>query len=177
MSNNNNYSNNGNNFSNGGNNNNMNNQGNNNNFVKPREMKFVSLKSILQMQLSKDGSIIFQIANASGTTQNGGKNLPVFDYSTKMYFGFSNVEAATIVLNIEKFLANPKNFKMSFPHNAGRDPKTIEMNFSLYNNQIPQCGIAVYCKNNEQRKGSIYLKEAELEIIKENLKAQYILKL
>lgn len=140
----------------------------------PKKISVVSKGSTLQITKTNSGELIFQMANASGMSSVNGKSLPTFDYGTKIYFGFSEFESADLVRTIEKFLFMPATFKKTFFHKSGKDPKTINFDFGLDSNGMPQAKLQVVCDNDRNaRTCQIYLKESELEILKHNLKLNY----
>lgn len=139
----------------------------------PEQIRIVK-KSILIMSLTKKG-LLFEMANQDGYQNINGRTLPKFDYVNKVIFSFSDYEAAQIVREIEKqFLSGGYENKLTFKHLTTEEPKNIILNFSLYKNNV-QCGISIFVQNKENKNVQMYLDEAEIEMLKENLKKQYIL--
>lgn len=152
----------------------------NNKFENKREIRFIkgSPKSnkatCLIMSTTKDG-LIFQGAKQSGTVQDKqGRLLPKFNYDTKLFFTFSETEMAKIVKTLNKLFFSPTEIELKFPHMVGKEPKNINLKFSLYNGQL-QCGLNVYVPSNTEKNFSIYLDEDELEILKLNFAKQITL--
>lgn len=125
--------------------------------------------TILQVSLTRDGSLMFHMAQQNGVNQNG---LPTFDHQNATKFSFSDIESASIVKMIENANSGVLG-KLSFPHRNARTPKDILIETSIYNDKL-QYKISVFHKlEQDQRAFSLFLNEAEMEVIKENLKASY----
>ncbi|EHO19689.1 hypothetical protein HMPREF9466_01620 [Fusobacterium necrophorum subsp. funduliforme 1_1_36S] len=54
--------------------------------------------TLLQVSLTRNGSLMFHMAQQNGINQNG---LPTFDHQNASKFSFSNIESASIVNFIE----------------------------------------------------------------------------
>lgn len=146
-----------------------------------KEIRFIkgspkaNKSTCLIMSKAKDGGLIFQGAKQAGTVNDkNGKMLPKFDYNTKLYFSFSETEMANIVLTLNKLFFQPAEIELKFPHMAGKEPKNIVLKFNLYQGKL-QCGFSVYVQSNPEKNFSIYLDDAELEILKQNFIKQITL--
>ncbi|MGL5711113.1 MAG: hypothetical protein ACRCW9_09785 [Cetobacterium sp.] len=143
-------------------------------FEKQREIRFIKgnpaggKATCLIMKRTNTGEIIFQAAKQIGTIENGGKVLPKFDYETKLFFTLNEIEAARIVLTLDRLFFNPQEIELKFPHMVGKEPKNINFKFSLYQGKI-QCGLNIYVPSNTAKNFSVYLDENELEVLKLNL--------
>lgn len=119
-----------------------------------------------------DKAILFEMANEKNKEFVNGRELIRFDYDNKIIFSFSDYEAAQIVRMIEKqFQTGGFNFELRFPHLQTKEPKNIQLQFSMYRNNI-QCGLSVFTTTTNKR-SQIYLDENELELLKEFLRMQY----
>lgn len=154
---------------------------NNQSFENKKEIRFIkgspkaNKSTCLILSKTKDGGIIFQGAKQAGTTNDKqGRMLPKFDYSTKLFFSFSEVEMANVVLTLNKLFFQPGEVELKFPHMAGKEPKNIVLKFSLYQGKL-QCGFSVYVPSNADKNFSIFLDESELEILKQNFIKQITL--
>ncbi|CAL7870950.1 CRISPR-associated endonuclease Cas1 [Fusobacterium necrophorum subsp. funduliforme] len=125
--------------------------------------------TLLQVSLTRNGSLMFHMAQQNGINQNG---LPTFDHQNASKFSFSNIESASIVNFIENAMQGELK-KISFMHRNARTPKDIVFESSIYNNMI-QFKISVFHKlQQDQRVFNLYLSVDEMEVIKENLKSSY----
>lgn len=122
--------------------------------------------TVLQVNLTKKCVLLFTMAKQMGVTPD---RKAKFDYDSKMVTYFSDVEAAKIVLAMEKALSGIFTV-VKFPHLSSNDPKNIEIEFSEYNNCV-QCKFSLI---STVGKGvySIYLNEAEMYLVISNLKEQ-----
>lgn len=131
--------------------------------------------TVLILTKTEEKNIIFQMAKQQGTTQDkNGRQLPKFNYDNKIYFSLSDAEAGQILVSLNKIYLTGQPEKLQFPHQTAKEPKNIDFSFSVYNNKI-QCSVAVYVKNNQEKNVSIFLSDAELEILRHNLIAQITL--
>lgn len=122
--------------------------------------------SVLQVQLTKKCVLLFTIAKQMGMTPD---RKAKFDYDNKMVTYFSDVEASKIILAIDKAIHGIYTM-IEFPHLSSNDPKNIKFEFSEYNGNA-QCKLSLISTTGKGTY-SIYLTDAEMYLISENLKAQ-----
>ncbi|MGL5713196.1 hypothetical protein [Cetobacterium sp.] len=137
--------------------------------VKPNN-KNISLGCQLTLKSSTTtGDLIIEMSKQIGTTKKGELVLPTFDHKNKCSFTLSPFESAKIVKGIENF----KPGKLEFAHKNAKNPKFINIIFSVYK-ENPQMQVEVNAKNGETPiRYSIYLDESEIEVFKEFLKSSY----
>lgn len=119
--------------------------------------------------------VIMEIVKPNGEKiTNNGTVLSRFDYANKIIFSFNDLEAATIVGEIEKQFLNPKPKEIKFAHLQVNEPKTILIKFFIQEDELQMgIGVTVSKTASNPRSIGICLIEGEMELLRACLKEQY----